>query len=162
MNENEQIITKFYLAFQQSDYQTMQACYHDEAIFFDPIFEDLNAAEVRAMWQMMVKNAKGFSMIFNNVHSDGEYGGCTWIARYTFSQTGRSVKNVVKAYFKFHDGKIIEHTDNFDTWTWSRQALGVPGWILGWSNALQQKIRNKAQGNLAKFMAAPDARLLNV
>ena len=130
----------------------MQECYHDDVIFFDPVFEDLNAAEVRAMWEMLCKNAKDFSLQFSKVEADNEYGTCNWVAQYTFSQTGNKVTNNIKAYFKFHEGKIVEHTDSFDLWKWSRQALGLPGWFLGWNTALQKKIQQKAQNNLAKFM----------
>ncbi len=152
MNDHEQLITRFYSAFQKLDYKTMQQSYHDDAIFFDPVFEDLNAAEVRDMWEMLCKNAKNFSVQFSAVHADVDYGTCKWVASYTFSQTGKKVVNNIKAYFKFHEGKIVEHTDDFDLWKWSRQALGLPGWVLGWSAFLQKKIRLKAQDNLAKYM----------
>ncbi len=158
MNENQQLITRLYSAFKKADYKTMQECYHDDAIFFDPVFEDLNAAEVKDMWEMLCKSARNFSVEFSEVAADDEYGSCRWVAHYTFSQTGKKVTNKIKAYFKFHEGKIVEHTDNFDLWIWSRQALGLPGWILGWSNVLQKKIRAKAQDNLAKFMQAKSSR----
>ncbi len=152
MNENQQLITRFYSAFKQADYKTMQECYHENAVFLDPVFQDLNTAEVRDMWEMLCKNAKNFSLQFSQVEADNEYGTCRWVANYTFSQTGKKVTNKVKAYFKFHEGKIVEHSDNFDLWKWSRQALGLTGWLLGWTEMLQKKIRNKAQDNLAKFM----------
>ncbi len=152
MNENQQLITRFYSALSKADYKVMQECYHEDAIFFDPVFEDLNTAEVRAMWEMLCKSAKNFSVEFSHVNADDEYGTCRWVAHYTFSQTGKKVTNKIKAYFRFHEGRIVEHTDNFDMWIWSRQALGLSGWILGWSNVLQKKIRSKAQDNLAKFM----------
>jgi hypothetical protein len=146
-----------YKAFQKLDYTSMQEVYHDEAVFFDPVFEDLNAAEARAMWEMLCKNARGFSLEYSDIKSDDEYGTCTWVATYTFSQTGRKVVNKVKAYFKFHENKIVEHTDDFDLWKWSRQALGLPGWFFGWSNFLQKKIREKAQDKLARFMQSKSA-----
>jgi ketosteroid isomerase-like protein len=152
MNENQQLITVFYSALNKADYKTMQACYHDNAIFFDPVFEDLNAVEVRDMWEMLCKNARDFSVEFSEITADGNYGTCKWVAHYTFSQTGKKVTNIIKAHFKFQDGKITEHTDSFDLWKWSRQALGLPGWLLGWNDVLQKKIRKKAQDNLAKFM----------
>lgn len=160
MNENTLIIERFYTAFKQKDYRVMQDCYHDEAIFFDPVFEDLNSAEVRAMWEMLCKASNDFFLEYNNVHTDGEYGGCNWTAGFIFPPSGKKVRNDVRAYFRFKDNKIIEHTDNFDTWKWSRQALGWSGWLLGWSNALQQKIRNRAQDNLAKFMVADQRECL--
>ena len=42
--------------------------------------------------------------------------------------------------------------DRFDFWKWSRQALGLPGWLLGWSSALRAKVQARAAGNLARFV----------
>ena len=153
MNDNQQLITHFYSAFQRLDFRVMQDCYHEDAIFFDPVFENLNSTEVKAMWEMLCKNATNFSLEFSEVQADEEYGSCKWIARYTFSQTARNVTNHVKAHLRFHEGKIVEHTDHFDVWKWSRQALGLPGWLLGWSGVLQKKVHSKAKTNLLKFMA---------
>lgn len=157
MNENQQLVTRFYAAFQRRDYKAMQECYHDEAVFYDPVFEDLNAAEVKDMWEMLCKGAKDFSLEYSEIKADEEYGTCKWVAQYTFSQSGRKVVNQIKAHFKFYEGKIVEHTDDFDLWKWSRQALGLPGWVLGWSAFLQNKIRKKAQDSLAKYMSSKSA-----
>jgi ketosteroid isomerase-like protein len=154
MNDNRQLIVRFYTAFQKLDYRTMQDCYHEESIFFDPVFENLNTSEVRAMWEMLCKNARDFSLQFSAVEADEEYGSCKWVADYTFSQTQRKVTNRVQAYFKFHEGKIVEHTDNFDVWKWSRQALGSTGWLLGWSGLVQKQVHAKAKASLSKFMMA--------
>ena len=50
---NQQLITTFYSAFQKKDYKTMQNCYADNATFSDPVFVNLNATEVKAMWEML-------------------------------------------------------------------------------------------------------------
>ncbi len=47
--------------------------------------------------------------------------------------------NKIKAHIRIADGKIIEHTDEFDIYKWSRQALGLPGILLGWSGYLKIK-----------------------
>ena len=152
MKANEQLMTKFYTAFQRLDYKTMQACYHDEAVFNDPVFGLLDATQVRAMWEMLCKRAVDFSLEFSNTVSEDEYGTCNWTATYTFSKTGRKVVNVVKSYMKFADGKIIEHSDAFATWKWSKQAFGLKGWLLGWTNFMLKKIRRMARKNLDAYM----------
>ena len=152
MNANENLINRFYTAFQQRDYKTMQDCYHPEAVFFDPVFQDLNAYEVKMMWEMLCSQARDLSLQFKEVHSDDEYGKCNWTATYMFSKSGRKVVNRIQAYFKFHEGKIIEHTDDFDLWKWSRQALGLPGLLFGWSEFFQRKVRASAQEKLLKFL----------
>jgi ketosteroid isomerase-like protein len=152
MNVNEERMHKFYTAFQQLDYKAMQDCYAEEVIFYDPVFETLINEELYAMWEMLCKNAKDFSLTFTNVEADEEYGTCNWVATYRFSKSNRKVVNKVKAHMRFKDGKIIEHTDQFNLWTWSEQALGFYGKLLGWSVFIQRKIRNSAQNNLADYM----------
>ena len=155
MNGNEQIITRFYTAFAQLDYRTMQQCYSADAIFNDPVFGILQGAEVGAMWEMLCRNAKDFSLTFSDIRLlDEEYATCQWVAVYTFSATGRRVANHIKAHLRIQDGVITEHTDQFHFWKWSRQALGLPGVLLGWSAYIQNKVRNRARKNLEKFMDA--------
>jgi len=153
MNGNAQVIQRFYSAFQKLDYATMQSCYSDDIIFNDPAFGILEGFEAKAMWEMLCKNAKNFSLSFSNIQLlDEEYATCDWVANYTFSKTGRKVTNKIKAHMRLQDGMIIEHTDQFDIWKWSRQALGLPGILLGWSGYLKNKIRFNARKSLEKFM----------
>ena len=131
----------------------MNDCYSNDPIFNDPVFGILEGNEVRAMWEMLCKNARDFSLEFSNIQLlDDEYATCNWIAKYTFSKTGRRVENRIKAHMRIQDGKITEHTDEFKIWKWSRQALGMGGVLLGWSGYMKSKIRNNARKNLAKFM----------
>ena len=93
-------------------------------------------------------------LIFSDIQwLDDEYATCNWSATYTFSKTGRKVVNNIKAHLRIQDGKITEHTDKFDIWKWSRQALGFPGALLGWSHFMKNKIHQNAVKNLEKFMA---------
>jgi len=50
MQTAEALITKFYTAFQQKDYKTMNSCYSDDIVFYDPAFELLRGEEVKYMW----------------------------------------------------------------------------------------------------------------
>lgn len=153
MDANEAVITTFYSSFQQKDYKTMNNCYADGIVFYDPVFELLRGDEVKYMWEMLCKNAKGFSLTFGNITKlDDEYYTCNWEATYTFSKTGRKVVNAIKANMRFADGKIIEHSDAFSLHKWSTQALGFSGWLLGWNSFFQRKIKNEARKNLLKFI----------
>jgi len=154
MNGNEQLIHRFYTAFQQLDYTTMQQCYSADAIFNDPVFGILQGPEAAAMWEMLCKNAKDFSLRFSDIQLlDEEYATCRWTAMYTFSKTGRRVTNHVKAHLRIQEGLITEHTDQFDFHRWCRQALGLPGLLLGWTGYMQNKVRANARKSLEKFMA---------
>ncbi len=150
---NKEIVTRFYSAFQKLDYATMQDCYDDEVIFQDPAFGLLKGSEAKAMWEMLAKNAKNFSLVFSDVKAeDEEYFTCKWVATYTFSATGRKVVNSIQAYIRVQNSKITEHTDHFNFWKWSRQALGLSGWLLGWTIFFRSQVKSKARGNLDKFM----------
>ena len=150
---NEELIRKFYTAFQKRDAGGMNSCYSDEITFFDPVFGLLRGEQVRAMWEMLCTNAKDFSLTFSNITSlDEEYSTCEWVASYTFSKTGRHVVNKIKANMRFADGKIIEHSDAFSLHKWSKQALGITGVLFGWNSFFQNKIKNQAKRNLLKFM----------
>ena len=153
MSSQIELITTFYTSFQKKDYQGMNGCYSQDIIFNDPAFGILQGDEVRAMWKMLCTNAKDFSLTFTNIQLlDEEYATCNWTALYSFSKTGRKIVNNVKAHMRIENGLITEHTDQFNIWTWSRQALGLPGIILGWSNYLKSKIQNNARKSLGQFM----------
>ncbi len=155
MNTHTPLIEKFYTAFQQLDAATMNSCYSDEIVFFDPVFGLLKEEEAKCMWEMLCKNAKNFSLMYGNITTlDEEYSTCDWMAKYTFSATGKTVINKVKANMRFTDGKIIEHSDAFSVHQWSKQAFGVVGILLGWNTIFQNKIKNKAKKNLLQFMLA--------
>ena len=147
MIANEDLIRKFYTAFQQRDFLTMQSCYHPDATFSDPVFQNLNSKEVKAMWQMLLTSSKDLRVEFSNITSNS----CHWEAWYSFSRTGRQVHNIIDATMEFKDGLIYKHKDHFDFWRWSRQALGLPGLVLGWTPMISNKVRTTARERLDKF-----------
>ena len=150
--ENEQIIRHFYESFARNDADAMTECYADDVEFSDPAFGALKGADAKNMWKMLVERGGGNIRIeFSNVKADAREGSADWTADYLFSQTGRRVFNEIHAEFEFKYGKIIRHTDTFDIWRWSRQALGVSGLLLGWSSAMQNKIRQKARRSLREY-----------
>ena len=153
MLNNEQLIENFYNAFQKLDDKSMVSNYADDIVFFDPVFSLLEGDEVRAMWKMLCKNAKDFSLTYSNIiHLDEEYSTCQWIATYTFSKTGRKVINNGKAHMKFANGKIIEHSDGFSVHKWSKQAFGIVGLLFGWNSYFQNRIKKQARKNLRNFI----------
>jgi ketosteroid isomerase-like protein len=153
MHPNATIINQFYEAFKRKDYATMQGLYHEEATFTDPVFQQLNAREVRAMWEMLIGAGRDLEISWQDVTAEAEGGRCRWDATYTFSRTGRKVHNIIRATFVFREGKIIQHTDVFDFWRWSRQALGVTGILLGWTGIIRNKVRRTARKGIDNFMS---------
>jgi ketosteroid isomerase-like protein len=152
-NANEDTIRRFYSAFQKRDAATMAACYAPDVRFSDPVFTDLRGGDAGAMWKMLCERGKDLKIEFSGVSADGAIGRAHWEAWYTFSTTGRKVHNVIDAEFEFRDGLIVTHTDRFDLYRWSRQALGVAGVLLGWSPLLQNKVRAMAAKGLADYRA---------
>jgi hypothetical protein len=149
MNANEQLIHKFYTAFANADAQAMGECYHAAIQFQDPAFGKLKGNDARQMWKMLVEKSKGNIKIeFSDIKADEFCGFAKWTATYNFSKTNRKVINVIQAEFKFKDGLMISHTDNFDIWKWSKQALGVKGMLLGWTGFMQKQIQKQALASL--------------
>lgn len=145
------LATAFFQAFQSLDYRTMQSYYHDEATFYDPVFLTQDAAGVRAMWEMLLSQGTDMKLEFKVLEEDDHHAKVEWIARYTFTATGKKVVNHVTSAMEFKDGLIYKQRDHFDLWKWSGQALGASGKLLGWTGFLKTQIRDKARGNLAKY-----------
>ncbi|WP_438308130.1 nuclear transport factor 2 family protein [Pseudomonas guariconensis] len=148
---NRELITRFYQAFQRLDAEAMVACYSDDITFNDPVFGTLRGRDVGDMWRMLTSRAKNFSLTFDSVSANQDGGNAHWVARYLFTQTGRTVVNDIQARFVIRDGLICQHDDSFDLWRWSRQALGLPGLLLGWSPLLQNKVRQQAFKGLRTY-----------
>lgn len=153
MDKNTEVIHRFYTAFQKLDYKTMNDCYADDVVFSDPVFGFLQSGEVKAMWEMLCRNAKDFSLNFSDINLiDEEYATCKWTASYVFSKTGRKVVNNIKAFMRLKDGKIIEHSDAFRFSTWIGQALGWKGILFGWTGFMKRAIQKNARKNLRMFI----------
>jgi SnoaL-like domain len=152
MNPNQELIKKFYTAFSNQDFVTMASCYHKNIQFQDPVFGILKETQVSKMWKMLIERSKGNIKIeFSDIIANDTSGFVTWIATYNFSKTNRKVINTINASFEFKDGLIIKHTDQFDLWKWSTQAIGIKGFLLGWTPFMKQKIREQAQLTLEKY-----------
>ena len=152
MTENSQLITNFYDAFKAKDFKTMQESYRPDAIFNDEIFTNLSGTEAGKMWEMLIKSGKDLELKYEVLENDGDFVNVRWIAKYTFSKTGRMVINDIQAFFKIEDGKISQHTDSFDFYKWARQAFGLSGLLLGWTTYFKNKVQNTARQGLDKFV----------
>jgi ketosteroid isomerase-like protein len=157
LDPNILLADRFYGALAAGDGAAMQACYHPNVHFTDPVF-DLQGNEAGAMWRMLTSQARDFRLEYKLLESAPDRIRVHWEAWYRFSATGRAVHNVIEAEMQIRDGLIHRHRDHFDFWRWSRQALGLPGWLLGWSPSLQRKVRIQAATNLRRWRAKTDAR----
>jgi len=149
----KELIERFYAAFARHDGDAMAACYAPDARFSDPVFGGLRGSEPGAMWRMLTGRAQDLTVDLVEHSADGGRGSARWIAHYTFTQTGRPVTNDVRASFRFDDGLIADHRDEFDFHRWARQALGTSGLLLGWTPIIRSAVRRRARAGLDEFIA---------
>jgi ketosteroid isomerase-like protein len=152
-NVNNEVVDEFYASLARRDGDAMAACYHDDIVFEDPAFGQLTGRDPGDMWRMLCSGGTDLRVEHRILESTDPKVRTNWIATYTFSATGKQVRNDVEATMTFCDGRIVEHRDRFDMWKWSSQALGLPGKLLGWSPPLRAKVRRTARANLAAFQA---------
>lgn len=150
---NAHLITTFYRAFADGDAEGMIDCYHADVVFEDPAFGRLEGERARAMWRMLLSSDGNPRIHFSDVEANDTTGSAEWMAHYQFGAKKRNVVNMVVANFRFQDGLIIEHTDTFDLWAWSRQALGLNGLLLGWSGFMRNQIQATTKERMDRFMA---------
>jgi hypothetical protein len=148
-------IERFYAAFARLDHATLQACYAPGATFKDEAFDLAGPRQIGGMWRMLCETTKAKGMAHWKLQASAiTERSAHWEAHYLFSATGRLVHNKIDATFAFDaQGLITSHVDRFDFWAWSRQALGTPGLLLGWSPWLRNKVRQQAAANLSRFLA---------
>ena len=87
-----------------------------------------------------------------DISFDEKSGKAKWEAFYTFSQTGKKVHNKISASFEFKDGLIVKHTDDFNLHTWAKQAMGIKGLVLGGTSFFKNKLHEKTNALLDKFI----------
>ncbi len=152
MQSHKELIEKFYTSFQNLNAEEMVSCYHPDVQFYDPVFKTLNGKEAADMWRMLVlRGGSSLKITFSNIDADTTTGSAHWQADYVFSKTNRVVCNKIKARFTFQDDLIIQHHDEFNFWNWSKMALGIPGFLLGWTSFLNKKVSEESRRALHKF-----------
>jgi ketosteroid isomerase-like protein len=150
---NQELIHKFYTSFSNGNIKEMIECYHEDITFQDPVFGRLEGERAMKMWEMLlsIKN-QDTTVTFDNIQSNSDNGKVNWVANYSYGKTKRKVTNKVSAQFKFKDGKIIEHIDSFDLWKWTKQAMGIAGYLIGWTPFLKSKIQATTNKRLDNYI----------
>jgi ketosteroid isomerase-like protein len=150
----QNIIQQFYESFSRLDADGMVACYHDDIQFRDPAFGPLQGEAAKNMWRMLCESQKGqdFRVIFSGIDQKEDSGKAHWEAFYTFSRTGRKVHNKIDATFRLQDGKIIEHTDRFNLHRWAGQAMGMTGYLIGWTPYFRKQLNQQTNRLLEKYV----------
>lgn len=152
-----EVVEAFYAAFARRDGAAMGALYHPEASFSDPVFGSLRGAQIGAMWTMLCESAPDLVVTPSGVKAGAAAEGAAtpvtahWDATYTFPATRMPVRNSVDARLEVRDGKIVSHVDDFDFYRWSRQALGVVGWLFGWTSFFKNRMTAASRAQLESW-----------
>jgi ketosteroid isomerase-like protein len=130
MHPNMALLRRLYDSLNRRDSNMMAACYHPAATFHDIAFDLKGKEQIHAMWRMICSG--DVSATFNVVHADDHHGVVKLVDEYTFTDTGRKVRNPIESRFRFRDGLIVEHRDHCNARAWAAAALGgVGGFLAG-------------------------------
>ncbi len=150
MHNNASVLERLYSSLNCHDYQSMANCYHPAARFRDIAFDLKGRNEIGAMWQMIC--AGDIRTTFAVIDADDASGSVKLVDEYTFTDTGRRVRNQIESRFLFRDGLIIEHRDSCDARAWAAAAIGgIGGFVAGRFRFLRAW---KARAKLSRFMEA--------
>lgn len=150
---SDDVVARFYAAFAAGDGAAMARCYAADATFTDPVFPGLANGEPGAMWRMLTSRGGDPQITLVEHETSVTDGSAHWLADYVFTPTSRAVHNDVRAALRLRDGLIVEHVDRFSFHAWSRQALGAPGLLLGWTPLLRRRVQKDARAQLDAFIA---------
>jgi ketosteroid isomerase-like protein len=150
MHSNEQLLQQLYANLNQRNHQAMADCYHPDATFHDIAFKLQGKDQIRSMWQMICSG--DIRTTFEIVSVDDREGVVALVDEYTFSETGRRVRNPIESRFRFRDGLIAHHRDSCDSRAWAAAAIGgLGGFLAGRVRFLRAW---KARGMLREFIRA--------
>jgi hypothetical protein len=153
MHPNAILLERLFAALNRKDHEAMAACYHPKATFEDIAFALRGRREIHDMWRMIC--AGDIQATFMVMHADDRAGLVSVVDDYTFSDTGRHVRNVIESRFTFQDQLILTHTDTCDPEVWAVMAMGgIRGFMAGQVGPLR---RFKARRKLATFVDAHPA-----
>jgi len=155
LHSNALLLQRLFSSLDRRDDKTMAACYHSKATFEDIAFKLEGKQQIHDMWRMIC--AGDIRATFEVVHADDETGRVRVVDEYTFSDTGRKVRNVIDSRFKFKDHLVLEHCDTCDPREWAAMAMGgVSGFVAGRVAPLRRfKARRKLQKFVERHPATP-------
>jgi hypothetical protein len=131
----------------------MQACYAEDAQFDDEVFTLAAAPDRRHVAHAVHGHARQGPRRLEAGDTRHHRPQRALGRALPFSATGRWCINRIDAEFEFDKhGLILRHRDRFDFWAWSRQALGVPGLILGWTPLFRKQVQAQGRGQPAPLL----------
>ena len=148
MHPHETLLRSLFSALGRRDAQAMADCYHPDATFQDIAFDLRGKKDISDMWRMICSG--DIRATVETVRADDREGYVKVVDEYTFTDTGRRVRNVIESRFRFADHLIIEQRDTCDPHAWAAMAIGgFGGFVAGRVGLLRQR---KAQRKLNAFV----------
>jgi ketosteroid isomerase-like protein len=130
MDPNAALLHRCFSSLNRHDHREMAECYRPDAVFHDIAFDLRGRERIHLMWQMIC--AGDIQVTFEVVGADAQAGLVRLVDVYTFSETGRPVRNPIESQFKFRDGLILEQHDLCDARAWAAMAIGgIAGFWVG-------------------------------
>ncbi|KAG8793616.1 hypothetical protein FRC16_010881 [Serendipita sp. 398] len=161
VTSGEQLVEKYLAAYKAYDLAAMDACTDPEFTFSDPAFPSLNSKQAKGMFSMFVNNREKNKMELEYKDIKKGINDLTYTATYTvrYIFTGRPVTNVIQSTFTISptSNLLLSQVDAFPFYTWAKQALGLPGLLLGWTGYLQSQVQHNAGQSLEKYMKKAEA-----
>lgn len=151
-DQAQDIVVEFYKAFQKADSKSMNLLYHNDLRFHDPVFGELDYQETTAMWQMLCSANQTLTIDFSINDATKNEVRVRWEARYHFGKKKRPVHNIISTHMVVEEQRIKYHTDSFNLYRWTRQAIGWPGAMFGWAPFFKRKIRKMSRNYLQSYM----------
>ena len=147
---NAALLVQLFTALNRRDADGVAACYGRDATFSDIAFDLHGQDAIRDMWRMIC--AGDIRSEFEVVCADDERGQVAVIDHYTFTDTGRAVRNVIDSRFRFAKGLVLQHRHECDPRAWAAMAIGgAAGFAAGRLAPLR---RFKARKKLQAFLRA--------
>lgn len=144
-----QLARQFFTYLAARDLAGMQALYHPDVYYSNPLFE-LRGAQVGAIWRMCWSYLPDLRVVCN----DNEIRGSSvyWQASYTYPPTSRYVHHHLTADLTIVDSTITRHRDRFNLHEWAHNAYGPVGGMLGGSRVFKRWIAARARARIAPFL----------
>ncbi|KIM24981.1 hypothetical protein M408DRAFT_331453 [Serendipita vermifera MAFF 305830] len=155
-HSGQELVERYLAAYKAGDLQAMEACMDPEFTFSDPAFPHLDTKHAKGMFAMFINNRDTNKMEVEYTDIKKGTNDLTYTATYTVKYlfAGRPVTNVIRPTFTISPttNLLLTQVDDFPFYPWARQALGLPGLLLGWSGYLQGKVQQTAGSRLEHSM----------
>ncbi|KAH8923203.1 hypothetical protein BT69DRAFT_1262631 [Atractiella rhizophila] len=160
-DEQQKTIEKYQSSHASLDWEGMSSCLSPTYTFSDPAFPDLDERMSKGMWCMFLENRETNKMVVKCGPAT-KTGENTWEYDYSvdYVLNSRPILNHMHATLTLSPSTnlITKQVDHFDFYAWARQALGVSGYLLGWTEMVKGQVRTRAKGRLEGFLKKKEAR----